>query len=102
MWSSTGSAMCAWPAYSASRSSRSDTEPATSAAITGGSARHLRDAVLLEDVHRLGDGLGRVGVHEVGQLPLLPRSTSPTVCSSSAAGRKPYWPSHSSLNTLVR
>ena len=28
---------------------------------------HLRDAVLLEDVHRLGDGLGRVGVHEVGQ-----------------------------------
>ena len=29
---------------------------------------HLADAVLLEDVDGLGDGLGGVGVHEVGQL----------------------------------
>ena len=37
-----------------------------------------------------------------GIWPLLPRSTSPMVGWSSEAGRKPYWASHSSLNTLPR
>ena len=54
--------------------------------------RHLRDAVLAQDLHRLGDRLARVRVHELGQpadppSPLA-RSTSPTVCSS-CCGTKP-------------
>ena len=65
---------------------------------------HLRDAVLLEDRDGLGDGLGGVGVHQVGQ----PARLAAQHLADGLLGRsrrrvaKPYCASHSSLKTLVR
>ena len=69
----------------------------------GADHRHLGDAVLLQDRDRLGDRLGGVGVHEVGQLPGLPSQhlADGLVATSPSVG-KPYCASHSSLKTLVR
>ena len=62
------------PAKSASSRVRSETEPGHLGRHDrrlGADHGHLRDAVLLEDVHGLGDRLARVGVHEVGEPAVL-------------------------------
>ena len=108
MWSSTWSVSLAVPAYSASSSARSETEPATSAATIGrlgADDGHLRDGVLLQDRDRLGDGLAGVGVHQVGQPAVLAAQHLADGLGAVAVGRavgKPYCASHSSLKTLVR
>ncbi len=107
MWSSTRSVSRAVPAYSASRSARSETEPATSAATIGGSARTTG---ICETAYscRIATASAMVSLGWVctrsGSRPSLPRSTSPTVWvwSRSASVGKPYCASHSSLKTLVR
>ena len=106
MWSSTGSVSLAEPAKRASSSARSETEPATSAATIGGSARTTG---IWETPYsrRIATASAMVSLGWVctssGRPPDLPRSTSPTVWEEVPwPESKPYWASHWSLNTLVR
>ena len=62
------------PVKSASSRVRSETDPATSAATIGGSARTTgicETPYSCRICDRLGDGLARVGVHQVGQPAVL-------------------------------
>ena len=106
MCCSTESVSRALPAKRASSTLRSETEPATSAATIGGSARTTG---ICETPYscRIATASAMVSPGWVctrsGSRPDLPRSTSPTVWTvGSWPLAKPYWPSHSSLNTLVR
>ena len=90
MWSSTRSVRWAVPVKSASSRVRSETDPATSAATIGGSARTTG---ICETPYscRIATASAIVSPGWVctrsGSRPALPRSTSPTVCSrTSAAG----------------
>ena len=82
MCSSTRSVRCAAPVNSASSSVRSDTDPATSAATIGGSARTTG---ICETPYswRIATASAMVSFGWVctrsGSRPSLPRSTSPTV-----------------------
>ena len=95
------------PAKSASSRVRSETDPATSAATIGGSARTTG---IWDTPYswRIATASAMVSPGWVctrsGSRPSLPRSTSPTVGTSSAVSptAKPYCASHSSLKTLVR
>ena len=70
----------------------------------GADDRHLRDGVLLQDRDRLGDGLAGVGVHQVGQPPVLAAQhlADGLHVPLGASTGKPYCASQSSLKTLVR
>ncbi len=85
---------------------RSETDPATSAATIGGSARTTG---IWETPYswRIATASAIVSAGWVctrsGSRPALPRRTSPTVRSGvSSPVAKPYWASQSSLKTLVR
>ena len=105
MWSSTWSVSEAWPANSASSRARSETDPATSAATIGGSARTTG---IWETPYscRIATASAIVSPGWVctrsGSRPDLPRSTSPTVVSVVVPVGKPYCASQSSLKIFVR
>ena len=106
MTRSTASAGPALRPKRAPSSPRSLTEPTTSAAITGGSARTtgICDTPYSRRIDdRLGDRLVRVGVHQRRQLAgLLPQDVADHPHRGVGREANPYRVSQASLNTLVR
>ena len=84
---------CACPANSASSSSRSDTDPTTSPAITGGSADTTGicdTAVLAHDLDGVPHGLVGMRVHQRRQVAALGREHLGRRWPRRRASTKPY------------